>query len=78
MPRVNRPAYTPERRLQRFDADGRIGKKLQTIYLSTHLSALIFLQGAAFEESPLVKTKTSWMGGFSVTWVFSEIGKDGS
>jgi outer membrane scaffolding protein for murein synthesis (MipA/OmpV family) len=28
------------------------------------------LRGAAFEESPLVKTRSSWMCGFSVSWVF--------
>jgi hypothetical protein len=31
-----------------------------------------FLQGAVFEPSPLVKTDTSWMGGFSITWVFRQ------
>lgn len=29
-----------------------------------------FLQGAVFEDSPLVKTKTSLMSGFSVSWIF--------
>jgi outer membrane scaffolding protein for murein synthesis (MipA/OmpV family) len=42
-------------------------------YKSFHFHAFVsvdFLQGAVFEDSPLVKTKTSWMSGFSVTWVF--------
>jgi outer membrane scaffolding protein for murein synthesis (MipA/OmpV family) len=29
-----------------------------------------FLQGAVFEESPLVKNKYAVMTGFSVSWVF--------
>ena len=29
-----------------------------------------FLNGAVFEDSPLVKTKTSIMSGFSVSWIF--------
>jgi outer membrane protein len=34
-----------------------------------------FLQGAVFEDSPLVKTKTSIMTGFSVSWVFLKSAK---
>ena len=30
------------------------------------------LNGAAFEESPLVKTEHSWMAGIALTWVFSQ------
>lgn len=29
-----------------------------------------FLQGAVFEDSPLVKRETSVMGGFNVSWIF--------
>ncbi|HRS97624.1 MAG TPA: MipA/OmpV family protein, partial [Smithella sp.] len=29
-----------------------------------------FLQGAVFEDSPLVKRETSVMSGFSVSWIF--------
>jgi outer membrane protein len=29
-----------------------------------------FLRGAVYEESPLVKTKNSFMYGFTVSWVF--------
>ena len=28
------------------------------------------LRGAVFENSPLVKTRSSWMCGFSVSWIF--------
>lgn len=46
-----------------------LGKNYKQFHFHAFVSA-DFLQGAAFEESPLVKTRTSWMGGFSVTWVF--------
>jgi outer membrane scaffolding protein for murein synthesis (MipA/OmpV family) len=34
-----------------------------------------FLQGAAFENSPLVKTNTSIMTGISITWIFFKSAK---
>ncbi len=34
-----------------------------------------FLQGAVFEESPLVKTRTSVMSGFNISWLFSKSAK---
>ncbi len=46
-----------------------LGKNYKQFKFHTFVSADL-LQGAVFEESPLTKTKTSWMGGFSVTWVF--------
>ncbi|MCK7506796.1 MAG: MipA/OmpV family protein [Desulfobacterales bacterium] len=42
-----------------------LGKNYKQFIFNSFVSA-DFLQGAAFEDSPLVKTKTSWMGGFSV------------
>lgn len=46
-----------------------LGKNYKSFRFHAFVSA-DFLQGAVFEDSPLVKTKTSWMSGFSVTWVF--------
>ncbi len=46
-----------------------LGKNYKQFMFHTFFSA-DFLQGAVFEDSPLVKTKTSWMGGFSITWIF--------
>ncbi len=66
---ADRPAY---------DAGGGYSGSTLTVglgknYRSFHFHAFVsadFLQGAVFEDSPLVKTKTSWMSGFSVTWIF--------
>ncbi|HRS82662.1 MAG TPA: MipA/OmpV family protein [Smithellaceae bacterium] len=46
-----------------------LGKNYRSFHFQAFVSA-DFLQGAVFEDSPLVKTKTSWMSGFSITWVF--------
>jgi MipA family protein len=34
-----------------------------------------FLEGAVIEDSPLVKTKTTFMSGISISWVFYKSGK---
>ena len=46
-----------------------LGKNYKSFRFHAFVSA-DFLQGAVFEDSPLVKTKTSWMSGLSITWVF--------
>jgi MipA family protein len=46
-----------------------LNKKMTPFILNAFVS-LDYLKGAAFEESPLVKTETSWMCGFSVSWIF--------
>lgn len=46
-----------------------LGKTYKQFIFHAFVSA-DFLQGAVFEDSPLVKTKTSIMTGFSVSWVF--------
>ena len=71
------PAYTTFRRQAYAPGAGYSGSTL-TLGLGKNYKQLIFnafvsadfLQGAVFEDSPLVKTKTSLMGGFGVTWVF--------
>jgi len=67
--RGNRPAYTPNAGYSGSTLTVGLGKNYNQFIFHSFVSA-DFLQGAAFEGSPLVKTKTSWMGGFSVTWVF--------
>lgn len=67
--RSRRPAYTPGGGYSGSTITVGLGKKYEQILLNAFVSA-DFLQGAVFEESPLVKTKTSWMGGLSVTWIF--------
>lgn len=64
-----RPAYAPGAGYSGSTVTVGLGKNFKQFIFHTFVSA-DFLQGATFEASPLVKTKTSWMGGFSVTWVF--------
>ncbi len=66
---LSRPAYTPDAGYSGSAFTIGIGKDYKQ--LKFHAFASVdFLQGTAFEESPLVKRKMSWMGGFSITWVF--------
>lgn len=66
---ATRPAYS---------SGGGYGGSTLTLGLSKAYKQLIFnafvsadfLDGAVFEDSPLVKTKTSVMSGFSVAWIF--------
>lgn len=67
--RVDRPEYTPGAGYSGSTLTFGVGKNYKQFLFHTFVSA-DFLQGAVFEDSPLVKTKTSWMGGFSITWVF--------
>lgn len=66
---VNRPAYTPGAGYSGSTLTVGLGKNYKQFMFHTFVST-DFLYGAVFEDSPLVKTKISWMGGFSVTWVF--------
>ena len=69
-----RPAYS---------ASGGYSGSTLTVGLSKAYKQLIFhafvsadfLHGAVFEESPLVKTRTSVMSGFNVSWLFSKSAK---
>jgi outer membrane scaffolding protein for murein synthesis (MipA/OmpV family) len=51
-----------------------LSKSYKQFIFSTFVSA-DFLQGSVFEDSPLVKRNTSFMGGCSVTWVFFKSSK---
>ena len=70
----DRPAYL---------AGGGYGGSTLTVGLSKaykqfNFNAFVsadFLQGAVFADSPLVKTKTSVMSGFSVSWIFFKSAK---
>jgi outer membrane scaffolding protein for murein synthesis (MipA/OmpV family) len=71
------PAYeTPSR--PRYDAGSGYSGSTATLGLSKALNPFIlsafvsldYLDGAVFEESPLVKTESSWMCGFTVSWIF--------
>ncbi|MFO7568842.1 MAG: MipA/OmpV family protein [Smithellaceae bacterium] len=66
---VVRPAYAPGAGYSGSTLTAGLGKSYKQFIFHAFVST-DFLQGAAFEDSPLVKMKTSVMGGFSVTWVF--------
>jgi len=71
------PAYaTPSR--PPYDAAGGYSGSTATVGLSKIMNPVIlgafvsldYLDGAVFEESPMVKTRYSWMYGFTVSWIF--------
>lgn len=66
---ADRPAYDAGAGYSGSTLTVGLGKNYKSFHFHAFVSA-DFLQGAVFEESPLVKTKTSWMSGFSITWVF--------
>jgi MipA family protein len=71
------PAFTTQSRPSYSAGGGYSGSRL-TVGLNKTYKQLIFntfvsldfLQGAVFEDSPLVKTKYSVMWGFAVSWIF--------
>ncbi len=71
------PAYATASR-PAYSAGGGYGGTALTLGLSKGYKQLIFstfvsvnlLQGAVIEDSPLVKTKYSFMSGFTVSWIF--------
>jgi MipA family protein len=64
-----RQAYTPGGGYSGSTLTVGVGKNYKQFIFHTFVS-MDFLQGAAFEDSPLVKTKTSLMGGFTISWIF--------
>ena len=76
------PAYATAAR-PAYSAGGGYSGSTLTVGLSKAYKQLIFhafvsadfLQGAVFEESPLVKTRTSVMSGFNVSWLFFKSAK---
>ena len=73
---VDPPYATPTR--HQYEAGGGYSGSTLTVGLNKNIKPFIisafvsvdFLQGAAFEESPLVRNKYAVMTGFSVSWVF--------
>ncbi len=64
-----RPAYSPAAGYSGTTLTLGLGKNYKQLIFGAFISA-DFLQGTAFEQSPLVKRETSLMGGMTVTWVF--------
>lgn len=65
----SRPAYSASGGYSGSALTVGLGKHYKQLHFHAFVSA-DFLQGAAFEGSPLVKQDVSLMGGLSVTWVF--------
>ncbi len=66
---VIRPAYSAGSGYSGSTLTIGLSKEYRQFIFSAFVSA-DFLQGAAFADSPLVKTNTSIMSGFSVSWIF--------
>jgi outer membrane scaffolding protein for murein synthesis (MipA/OmpV family) len=64
-----RPAYSAGSGYSGSTLSVGLGKTYEQIVLNAFVSA-DFLQGACFEDSPLVRRKTSIMSGISVSWIF--------
>jgi hypothetical protein len=66
---ATRPAYSAGGGYSGSTLTVGLGKAYEQFILNAFVSA-DFLQGASFEDSPLVKRKTSIMSGISVAWIF--------
>jgi outer membrane scaffolding protein for murein synthesis (MipA/OmpV family) len=70
----SRPAYSAGGGYSGTALTLGLSKSYKQMIFSAFVS-VDFLQGAAFEDSPLVKTKTSVMSGFMVSWIFMKSAK---
>jgi outer membrane scaffolding protein for murein synthesis (MipA/OmpV family) len=66
---VSRPAYIAGGGYSGTTLTVGLSKTYRQCIFNAFVSA-DFLQGAVFEDSPLVKRETSVMSGFSVSWIF--------
>lgn len=71
---IVRPAYEAGSGYSGSTLSAGLSKGYKQFIFSTFVSA-DFLQGAAFKDSPLVKTETSIMAGISITWIFFKSAK---
>jgi outer membrane scaffolding protein for murein synthesis (MipA/OmpV family) len=69
--RPDRPAYTASGGFAGSQFVAALTKRFPSYWVSGFVK-WDMLQGAAFEGSPLVKTKDSATSGFAVSWVFAE------
>jgi len=65
----SRPRYAASGGYSGSTATVGLSKALNPFILSGFVS-LDYLKGTIFEDSPLVKTRHSWMCGFAVSWIF--------
>jgi outer membrane scaffolding protein for murein synthesis (MipA/OmpV family) len=66
---VSRPVYDPGSGYSGTTLTVGLNKKVDPLLFNAFVS-VDFLKGAVFEDSPLVREKTSLMAGFSVSWIF--------
>lgn len=71
---ISRPAYSAGGGYSGSTLSIGLDKAYKQFIFSTFVST-DFLQGAVFENSPLVKRSTSFMTGISLTWVFLKSAK---
>ncbi len=71
---VARPAYSAGGGYSGSTLSVGLSKEYKQLIFSGFISA-DFLQGAAFENSPLTKRSTTFMTGISLTWVFFKSAK---
>lgn len=64
-----RPAYDAGGGYSGTSVSAGLNKKWDPLVLNAFVS-WDYLKGAVFADSPLVKTESSWMCGFSVSWIF--------
>ena len=69
-----RPAYSAGGGYSGSTLTVGLGKAYEQFIFNAFVSA-DFLQGASFENSPLVKRETSFMSGVSVSWIFFKSAK---
>jgi outer membrane scaffolding protein for murein synthesis (MipA/OmpV family) len=69
-----RPAYSAGGGYSGSTLTVGLGKTYEQFVFNAFVSA-DFLQGASFENSPLVKRETSFMSGVSVSWIFFKSAK---
>lgn len=71
---ATRPAYSADGGYSGSTLTVGLSKKYQQFIYSAFMSA-DFLQGASFEDSPMVKRETSIMSGITVSWIFYKSAK---
>jgi MipA family protein len=70
-----RPAYSAGGGYSGSTLTVGLGKEAYEQFILNAFVSADFLQGASFEDSPLVKRKTSIMSGVSIAWIFFKSAK---
>ena len=70
---AERPAYAARGGYAGTQLVAAVSKRFPNFWFGAFVKADT-LRGAAFADSPLVKTKQSMVGGFAISWIFSQSG----